>query len=358
MKKVLIFTNFPAPYRIPFFNALSDFVCLYVAFYKETLAGRKWSQNREDWKFNEVPVLRKGSRFARPMVEMPLDCIVSLDNGLDNFYGNLWLRHHAQRNGVPFVGWVGHNVVGIRKSSVLLRLFREFWFRLFYKSVSKYLCYSNDSRNFVLAYRPGARTFVGGQVFPRNLINGGGDIPFRTYRGDERCIVISYIGALNSRKGVMDLIDVFSEINTPSIILQIAGEGELAPSVEAASEVDRRINYISYVDGRRKHDFFMCTDILVVPSYEEPWGHVVTEALAYGIPIISSSAVGARQTLTSGDKVFPVGHVGALKSALIRQIEEFPENNVSYLDDRRKNAKTDASNEALQVVKFLFETNE
>lgn len=170
--------------------------------------------------------------------------------------------------------------------------------------------------------------------------------------------MISYIGALNSRKGVMDLIDVFSEINTPSIILQIAGEGELAPSVEAASEVDRRINYISYVDGRRKHDFFMCTDILVVPSYEEPWGHVVTEALAYGIPIISSSAVGARQTLTSGDKVFPVGHVGALKSALIRQIEEFPENNVSYLDDRRKNAKTDASNEALQVVKFLFETNE
>ena len=54
MRKVLLFHNIPAPYRLPLFRKLSEFYDLTVVFLQKRETGRLWKIKDKDLNFSHV----------------------------------------------------------------------------------------------------------------------------------------------------------------------------------------------------------------------------------------------------------------------------------------------------------------
>ena len=68
---------------------------------------------------------------------------------------------------------------------------------------------------------------------------------------------------------------------------------------------------------------YSAADCFVLPSLHEPWGVVLVEAAAAGLPIICTDACGARHEVVKGNGiVVPSGNVDALASAMWSVAEE------------------------------------
>lgn len=73
-------------------------------------------------------------------------------------------------------------------------------------------------------------------------------------------------------------------------------EGELRKQA-AALAVDHQIDFKGFLSGRDLAREIAGSAALVLPSASEPWGLVVNEAMALGIPVIVSETCGARDVL-------------------------------------------------------------
>jgi glycosyltransferase involved in cell wall biosynthesis len=116
----------------------------------------------------------------------------------------------------------------------------------------------------------------------------------RAHGLEEDRVRILYVGRLEPHKGVADLLDAFDGLQDeiPMAQLLIAGSGGLQGLVEAAAAQSEAIRYLGHLSGERVWDAYAAADIFVLPSRSEPWGLVVNEAMAAGLPVIATDRVG------------------------------------------------------------------
>ena len=129
-----------------------------------------------------------------------------------------------------------------------------------------------------------------------------------------------FIGSIDSRKGIFDLLDVVSSINE-DFIMHICGncrtkeEEELFNKVLA--EKNDKIIYHGYVGAEKRKELFTNSDALILPSYAEGLPMVIMEALSTGCFIIATT-VGAIPEIV-GEKngiLISPGDKKALKDAI------------------------------------------
>lgn len=115
-------------------------------------------------------------------------------------------------------------------------------------------------------------------------------IPYPRTSYNTRKIV--FLSRIHQKKGIELLLEAWQKLNLPDWTLEIAGEGE--HSYVAKLEQQIIINEIPCVCfvgpkyGQDKWDFLDTADVLILPSYSENFGIVVAEALAMGIPVITT----------------------------------------------------------------------
>src|SRR5262249_43661954 len=63
---------------------------------------------------------------------------------------------------------------------------------------------------------------------------------------------------------------------------------EVDKAVSAAGLSDT-VSFIGPVDGARKRSVYRTADLFVLPTYSENFGIVVAEALAYGVPVLTTT---------------------------------------------------------------------
>lgn len=112
--------------------------------------------------------------------------------------------------------------------------------------------------------------------------------------------VIIYSGRLIRIKNVSRVIESISEMeNKKDILFFVAGGGELQKEIKNLSErLDVNIIITGFINNQEelfKH-YFMA-DLLVLPSIDEPWGLVVNEAMACGLPVLVSEIAGCCEDL-------------------------------------------------------------
>jgi glycosyltransferase involved in cell wall biosynthesis len=76
---------------------------------------------------------------------------------------------------------------------------------------------------------------------------------------------------------------------------------------------------LGHLEGDDLTDAYEQADVLVVPSLYEPWGLVVHEGLAYGLPVVTTDEVGAADDLIEHGKngfVVPAGGARQLAEAM------------------------------------------
>lgn len=114
---------------------------------------------------------------------------------------------------------------------------------------------------------------------------------------DDSAPRILYHGRVDRRKGALDLIDAFAALphsSTP-YVLQISGIG---PDSEAVQERVKILDLAScvrvtgYAGYETVPEIYRGADVFVSPTYAEGFSNTILEAMASGLPVISTRAVG------------------------------------------------------------------
>jgi glycosyltransferase involved in cell wall biosynthesis/GT2 family glycosyltransferase len=136
-------------------------------------------------------------------------------------------------------------------------------------------------------------------------------------------IVVGFLGRLVPEKGLHILLDAVAL--EPRLRVRIAGAGPLAedlPAAIAARGLTGRVELLGSVDPGVVPAFYSSLDVLAVPSVPRPgwteqFGRVAVEAMAAGVPVVSSDAGALPEVVGGAGVVVPAGDAAALATALV-----------------------------------------
>ena len=321
MKRVCIVTEIVAPYRIPVFNALAErgVVKPHVIFLAENDATqRQWRVERERIRFS-YEVLphwrwRVGGSLGGSMVLLnrgvaralrrtnPEALIVGGYNYLASWQAQFW----ARRNGIPFALW-SESTLGDRRAA---RPVQEWLKRRFVARCEAFLVPGRSAAEFLHAYgAPDNCIFVApnavdNQRFARlaaearsspdrGLLRQRLGLPQRYFL---------YVGRLVREKGIFDLAKAYAAMSGDSRMrtgLVVVGDGPERETLRSAtSELPTsEIVWSGFVQQEELPQYYALAEALVLPTWSDPWGLVVNEAMACGTPAIVSSVAGCAADL-------------------------------------------------------------
>ena len=151
---------------------------------------------------------------------------------------------------------------------------------------------------------------------------------------DDTAPVIMFCGKLFPLKRPLDLVAAVSSLGQ-EVTTIFVGDGVLADRVQALQRPGHGV-VTGFVNQAELPPYYHAADILVLPSYQEPWGLVVNEAMATGALPVVSDRVGAGPDLVDGiGEIFPCGDVTALTEALRRALGRLGDPEVSEQVRRR-----------------------
>jgi glycosyltransferase involved in cell wall biosynthesis len=106
-----------------------------------------------------------------------------------------------------------------------------------------------------------------------------------------------FCGQMIRRKGVDLLLLAFDRLIARGLdarLLLVGREAELQRFLAMVSPITRsKVRYEGFHAPEGLPEFFGWSDVFVLPSRHDGWGVVINQALAAGLPIITSNAVGA-----------------------------------------------------------------
>lgn len=126
---------------------------------------------------------------------------------------------------------------------------------------------------------------------------------FRINLSDEDFVVF-FSGRLTKEKGILELIQAIKKIKTiPHLKLIIAGASfygkdtsvhpYLKELIKESEDIKDQVIFTGFIDYKEMPSFLKIANIIVVPSmWEEPFGLTVLEAMAAGVPLITTKSGG------------------------------------------------------------------
>ena len=174
--------------------------------------------------------------------------------------------------------------------------------------------------------------------------------------GNERILV--HASNFRKVKRVEDVIQIFAKVNQeiPSRLLMI-GDG---PERQNAEELTRTLGIFDEVRflGRQEQmdEIFSIADLFVLPSQYESFGLAALEAMACGIPVISTNAGGLNEINIDGQTGYlsEVGDVDDMAAKALSILKE-DETLTRFKDAALAQAKMFQKEEIIPVYEALYE---
>jgi glycosyltransferase involved in cell wall biosynthesis len=126
---------------------------------------------------------------------------------------------------------------------------------------------------------------------PISIIPNGVDLTevkkLKTNYGSKKIVFLSRI---HPKKGIELLLQAWRDMDTADWTLEIAGNGEAAyiETLTKSAQDLKNVQFVGPQFGEAKWDFLRSADVMVLPTYSENFGIVVAEALAVGVPVITT----------------------------------------------------------------------
>jgi len=122
--------------------------------------------------------------------------------------------------------------------------------------------------------------------------------------------MLLFVGRVAHEKNIDFLIRVVDQVRrqVEDVLFVIAGEGPARPSLE--QEVRKRamgenVRFIGYLDRHTElNSCYSAADIFIFSSRTETQGLVLLEAMAQGVPLVSTAELGTRDVLQDGAGVW------------------------------------------------------
>lgn len=116
------------------------------------------------------------------------------------------------------------------------------------------------------------------------------------------CPMLLFVGRLIKPKGILDLLDAMPLILGKSDCrLLIAGDGEEKGEIRRYIEnagLAKSVSLLGYVDSDHLAGIYRSASVLILPTYfGEGFPTVISEAMSFGLPIVTTPARGSRDHL-------------------------------------------------------------
>ena len=297
MKKVLILTNYASPYRVHFFDALGLHTELTVLF----------SERRENQKHRSEDWFVDGSgHFTWVQLEKQLFSIQKKDLCLDVLK---WLKKpwdeivlcgyssptvmlaiaYLRMKKIPF--WMEVDGGLIREDSRLQYRFKK----MLVCSASGWLSTGKATTDYLVHYgarRDAVREYPFSSLWEADILKRSvtreQKLEFRRELGMEEEKVILSIGQFIHRKGYDVLMKAAVHLGSDTGIYIVGGE-----PTEEYLNLCRELGLENiHFEGFKKKEtlvkYYQAADLFVLPTREDIWGLVVNEAMAFGLPVITT----------------------------------------------------------------------
>ncbi len=139
------------------------------------------------------------------------------------------------------------------------------------------------------------------------LFNHGDGDAFREKHGIPLTTpVIVHVGRVSHEKNIDFLLRMHQVLldSVPETVLLIAGEGPAVKYLKAFSAklgIDKNVRFIGYLDRKQElQNCYAAGNIFVFASRTETQGLVLLEAMALGVPVVSTAMMGTIDILSAG----------------------------------------------------------
>jgi glycosyltransferase involved in cell wall biosynthesis len=161
----------------------------------------------------------------------------------------------------------------------------------------------------------------------------GADVPsLRATRRNPEEGLVGYVGRLAPEKGVHVLLRALARPEAEGLRALIVGDGPARVALERLGRelgINHRVEWAGYVPHEEIQRAYARMAVLVVPSlttesWKEQFGRIVVEALAAGVPVVTSDSgeLPSLVEVTGGGWVVPEADDRALANALAAAISD------------------------------------
>jgi glycosyltransferase involved in cell wall biosynthesis len=141
--------------------------------------------------------------------------------------------------------------------------------------------------------------------------------------------LVTYIGRVAHEKNIGFLLEMFREVlkSVPRALLVIAGEGPAREPLRArvaALGLAPQVHFAGYLNrDTALLDCYAAADVFVFASRTETQGLVLLEAMAQGVPVVSTAELGTRSILVPGSGALVVPEErAAFAAAVVRLLAD------------------------------------
>ena len=313
MKRVVLVTNTPTPYRIPLFNELDRQlsevgVKLVVVFGSNTYERKNWVVDLSFCTF-EYYVLQSNivgpthqNEVANPLFPGLVRMLKRMDPDLVIAPGfslatmKIWMQSFTQR--FAFIIWTGSVEQGNRYDS-LIRVMQR---RILASGASAFVVYGSVSRAYVEKLGvPADKVFIGINTVDTSFFSEQTRV-IREQLPPSECKHLTYVGHLSRQKKVSDLVKTIIHLaqKRDDFIFEVIGDGEELPILRNLVSVNQMGERIVFRGHQPKEDlpmFFARSNGLLLQPGFDTWGLVLNEAMAAGVPCVAPRHACAVQDL-------------------------------------------------------------
>lgn len=304
MEKNIIVTipNLSAPGGVNFFwDALLPHLSKYDSLNLNTMEVGGYGKNilapfADQWKFN---------RKVNAKIDL---VILNPSLGYKSFFRDALFAKQLNRKKKPFVvffhGW------DLDFEKKVTEKYTRF-FRNSFGKAEKIIVLSNDFKETLRQWGYEGEVIIETTAVDSALLT---DFTFEDNRALEKKIKILFLSRLLKEKGIYETIEAFRKIKHDyDVELIIAGDGEAYDALKNFTENDDDIIMTGRVVGSEKIKLFENSGIYCLPSYTEGLPTSVLEAIAFGIPVITSRVGGLKDFFEDGKMGYFVEHKNPLQ---------------------------------------------
>lgn len=318
MKKIIIITNLPSPYRIPLFNHLCAALNrlnyqLKIIFLTKAYSRRKWKVHEKDFKFDYVyldafKLMFKESFFS---LSLPLPKLLFYEKpeliiSAGFSPATIWAMLYAKMFKKNIIVWSGET---IRQESIRKDFFgfRRKLRAALLRKIDAGIVYGSEAKAYLMMMGMQASDiYVSFNTVNTDFFSKESDkIRMRNQSIKQEnnfpTINLLYVGHLTKPKGIDYLFKALKQIQSSrnDIGLHIVGSG---PYEEALKKLALQLELKNiFFWGFKQQDelpyYYGICDVFVFPSFYDIWGLVCIEAMAAGLPVLCSKYAGVSTDL-------------------------------------------------------------
>jgi glycosyltransferase involved in cell wall biosynthesis len=136
--------------------------------------------------------------------------------------------------------------------------------------------------------------------------------------------VVGYVGRIERRKGVLDLVSAAHRIREAGARVVLVGDDPYDSDAEYLGQVrsSHGVEHYGWVDGAA--GLMPALDVLVLPSHQEPFGTVLAEAMNAGTPVVATRVGGIAEVVEDGvtGRLVPPRDPDALAAAVLEVLAQ------------------------------------